>query len=751
MVGRVLPLCAEQRFVRLTLMLAAAVSLAAGIANSTLIFDDPFLYEAFGNGVAQDGVLRTAIVLLLNLDLHAGVPEYRSYGLSKLLHFGLWFAFGTKTWLYSAFIALAQALTALAIFVGLRRAHLNRMQALLAALLWMLSPFAATSCFHHYSYLILPVQITVALALWLSASQRRAAPLTWLQAAGIGLGGVALALTGESHLVLAACLLGWVTWASAPLHGRTGAWTRYMLVMGCAAVALGMHRLAWGAFDGGGGVRRFEFANPGVAVGGDRAWGYALSTFHGARVQVQQILEFSGFSLLVFLFVAGLLTVWLRWRAGRDRTMPIAADAEPSRRLLCAVLGSVVLASLSVSWLHHVFFSPVGAVLPRRYAYVPYTLMAMSLAILLFSSGLRSSSANRAGAVFVSAVVGLWCALQFICLPSVRYQDRAVWREVVTATAGKPGPVLLFVNAWDFQKPTGYNAPGLRGTHFPPLFESPFMRHWWQSQYARVVLGVAAAGNAVVADPGGRPVLAGQVSGVHFLPTRPVVADAASIVAVVALGQGAPDWRHGPPKVRTFAAWDDFRSSAAFLQSRIEVGWLALLNGVFNGSGAAVVVDAGRRADSARADVLPDKRFGEAPPSAAWAVDVRDYGMESGDDSVYLPNGRSGEPLAYLTSNRHGNFTYRIDFAEPVSRLVSLDFLDVWSKREGARVMHVQVELDGRWYDLGDLDTYAIAGNVPFALRIPIHGVQSMRLRLEKAAASEDVPFLNGIRLQPLP
>lgn len=739
---------AEPRHVRWALALAALVSLVAAAANATLIFDDPFLYEAFANGVAQYGVLRTAFELLLNLDLHAGVPEYRSYGLSKVLHFGLWFIFGANAWLYSAFIALTQALTAVVIYAGLLRARLDSTQSLLAALTWMLSPFAVTTCFHHYSYLILPTQVTVVLAWLLYRSVRRAQPL--LQAMGFVAGGVALALTGESHLVLAGCLLGLVAWAAAPREGLLQACARYALVMGSTVVTLVVHRMAWIALGPENVTGRFVFSNPGLREVLGRTGDFALSVSNGALVQIEKVLGYSHWSWMVFLVGGGLgalLYVQLR------RAAPVVlGPSEIHGRYRLLVVGALlVLASLAVSWTRQAFFSVVGPVLPRRYGYMPYTVLAMAIVVILSSPSFRRRATAWMAPTFVAGMLGLWCALQIVCLPTVRYQDRIVWRDIEAATAGKRHPVLLFVNAWNAQRPLGYDAPGLRGTHFPPIFESPFMRYWWQAQYARVGLGMAGTGNALMYERDGGVTLSGQVGGVHFLPTLPVVADAASVVAVVETGHEVPEWRDGLQAVKVIASWADFRSTAAYLQTRIDVGWSAFLHEIFNLPAAPFMVDAGQRNNSARPDVWPDKRFGEPLGAGARAAGVLDYGLESGDDDLYLPGGKSGEPLAYLTSNRHGNFTYRIDFAEPASHVLSLDFMDGWSQRPGARVMHIQVELDGRWYDLGDLDTYAVGGNAPFALRIPAHGVRTVRLRFEKSAASQDIPLLNGIRLQPLP
>ena len=49
----------------------------------------------------------------------------------------------------------------------LRNLRVDRIQSAAVALVWIISPFAFTSCFHHFSYLILPCQLTVIGALLL--------------------------------------------------------------------------------------------------------------------------------------------------------------------------------------------------------------------------------------------------------------------------------------------------------------------------------------------------------------------------------------------------------------------------------------------------------------------------------------------------------------------------------------------------------------------------------------------------------
>jgi hypothetical protein len=113
--------------------------------NSVLTFDDLWFVEHFAVLLDREGPWQTLLTLWLSLDL--GGMEYRLYGLSKIIHFGLWLLFGTHAWAYAVVIAASQLATGCGIYIVLRRMTFDKTQCAVAAAIWVLSPFAVTSCF----------------------------------------------------------------------------------------------------------------------------------------------------------------------------------------------------------------------------------------------------------------------------------------------------------------------------------------------------------------------------------------------------------------------------------------------------------------------------------------------------------------------------------------------------------------------------------------------------------------------------
>lgn len=718
--------------------------------NSTLIFDDPFLYEHFEKSLSELGGLSTLGLIFFNLDLHVGVPEYRTYGLSKVIHFLLWLIFDDRAWMYSALIGLLQTGSALLLYRLLVRASQNHLQALLISIVWILSPFLVTTCFHHYSYLIFPVQITLAIAFVLQGLILENHRLRWSSKAGLALAGASVALTGELHFVLSAVMLVLVVHSTPSALKRMERWAYLLWLSVPAVLVLLVHHSVWTSWGGVAEVQRFNYSSPSFIDLVDRSVDYFSSIPRGASAQVGHILNYSRASLWTFLFLAILGSVLFakmgkKLEFGGDRE---AAGVVRTERIF---LASVVLfaASLAVVWIRAVFFSPVGEVLPRRYGYVPYTLFFMALVALLTATPVRKRVGEVPAFVVAGFVVALWGALQFVCLPQVRSQDSGVWDQLRSASMGKKNPHVLFVNALNAQRPTGFDSPGIRGAAFPPIFESPFMRNGWQVQYARKALGFVAAGDSFeLGRRGSESVsLSGQLNGIHFQQAPPATASEESIVVVMDSGVAPPDWKDSLQRVRVIKSWAEFKGTPAYTRVRIETGWGGLLAGIFNDDLSEVALDLGQRAPSRIQGVMPDKKYGEHV--VAHPV-IADYGLESGDDGVYAPNGKSGAPLSYLTTNRHGVFTYRIDFENADQKDLSIDFLDWWADRSGGRVINLQVAFDDQWVDLGSFDTFEIAKREPFSLKLPVNGARTVRIRFLKDPSSKDIPFVNGIRIKAL-
>lgn len=735
------------------LVLFTLLSMLAGGFNSTLIFDDPFLYEHFAVELSRWGLFHTLGVLLFNFDLYVGVPEYRTYGLSKVLHFLLWLVFDHRTWLYSVLIGATQGATAYLLYCAALRMGGGRLQALLIGVVWVFSPFLVTTCFHHYSYLILPAQLTVALAYYLQGRLLNNVALTPATGASLLGVGAILALTGELHFVLLGVLLVFTAHFTPSSLSRRARFAYLVPIAVALPLVVATHRAIWNAFSPAASVQRFNYSPPDVVGFFARSFDFISSITPGAAIQVKQVLALSSLASIAFVLFL-ILFSYLLWKFARQ--ISAARDANEGRASLpttregarwALILFGLFLASLAVVWMHTVFFSKAGEVLPRRYGYVPYTLFLVVLVGWLAHPRMQRRIGVWPAILVAATVVSVWAVLQLVCLPEVRSQDSRVWGKIREAMTGKQTPHVLFISALNGSRPTGFDSPGLRGTSFPPIFESSFMRNGWQVEYARVALGAVGGGDIFQLVGEDQVSLSGGLSGIHFVPAPPSTVPASSVVVVMDDGYEPLDWRDALDRLKVFGSWGEFSNTAGFLQARTEVGWKSLLSGIFNENASEVAIDLGQREGSLGPGVLRDKRYAE---QADGNEIVAGYGLESGDDSVYSPNGQAGIPLSYLTTNRHGAFTYRIDFKDAGPKLISIDFMDWWADKPKARVMVLQVALGDRWIDVGRFDTYVIGKGGPVAIKFPVNGVETVRIRLTKDSSSNDIPFANGIRVKKL-
>lgn len=731
--------------------IAGLLATLFGVLNSTLIFDDPFLYEHFGKILADLGFIKSLGVLFLNLDLHVGVPEYRTYGLSKVLHFFLWLIFDANAWMYSAFIGLSQVATALLFYSMCRRWNVGALQSLLLALVWLLSPFAVTTCFHHYSYLILPVQITLVTVFFIQRWMESGKGGLWPSVPFLILAGICIGLTGELHLFFAVVVLGLVFHKSGSVMNFKQRLNAFALIVGSMFMGIAVHRAIWSLLGASVDVQRFNYSVPTFSRLLKNSSDYVFSLPKGAGVQLEQIIGYSPLSATVFVLVTAGMCVLLHfiWKRGWGVQSERENGASGNRlvTLSSGMLLLLVASAFGVVWIHAISLGQVGEVLSRRYGYVPYTLACMALVCFLFDLRIRMRLGVLPALFFVSAVAGLWAALQLVCLPQVRSQDELLWGKIQQAIRGKSNPHVLFANSSSSPRPTGFDSPGIRSTKFPPLFESPFVRYGWQGQYLKVALGVKGTGDQF--EPGGNStvVLNGQLESIHFLASGAITVPEESLVVVMDRRHVIPAWRDGMDDVEVLSSWAEFKSTPAYLRIKIEAGWGGFISGVFNDPREEVAIDLGQKALTQVPGLLPDKAF-DAPVISKSIV--LNYGLESGDDSVYSPNGNSGAPLSYFSTNRHGTFTYRIEFLDTKPKLVSIDFMDVWAGSPGHRVLALQVALGEKWVDLGVIDTFGVAGREPFSLKIPVADVSSIRIRFKADPSSKDIPFANGIRVKAL-
>ncbi|MBM3856556.1 MAG: hypothetical protein FJ390_01165 [Verrucomicrobia bacterium] len=465
--------------------------------NAGLFHDDLFLVEYLPKLFHNNhlGGLKT---IFFSLDLPG---EYRLYGLSRTIHLLLALSIGTQAIYYGIFIGISQLITGWAIYRLLRGFLIDYFQALIIAFIWIFSPFSVTFCFHHYSYLILPFQLTVVAALvlqqLLSECARRTSYSLWLQRLVLISLGCCIAWTGEAHLPLSIFILG-LTALLAPSKKSFGQRTTELAII-LAPIIIGviLHRVTWIVLlpKASRQQARYHFSLPNIQTLPTNLKIFFVSLCLGIKDQIIPIIIFVGnkvnlglMSCMIFLAIA--IAYFFKnssFLSVEELDHKQLVFLVPLLFLLACVVSFLIITILSIG------AGQISMVFPRRYGYIPYTLLGMLLASFFAEPRVRQCVGLFPSIFFSLTVFGLWLELQLICLPAIRKEDQKMWNHISTASVGMVEPSILFINAYNspyvpnFQ--IGYGTPVLRGLDFPQIFESSLSYYWPASQYARFILG----------------------------------------------------------------------------------------------------------------------------------------------------------------------------------------------------------------------------------------------------------------------
>lgn len=463
------------------------MTLVAAINNATIIYDDLYLLEIFNDLSKTRGVLHTIYYLFFNIDL--GHSEFRLYGISRVLHFILWIFFGNNAIGYTIFIAWTQVLTGYFISRIIARLGYSDLQALYIGLIWALSPFSATSCFHHYSYLILPWQIAIFNAFLIVNPEY----ISRWRIVLFCILGSAIALTGESHLAgtsIFIFMIAITSTSSIKLSNRLLQF--YTTFFSTIATIIIYKYVRSPLLASSTQPHRYLFSAPSFEEFCVRSSVFMESIVAGVTAQISPLLSIAGGWAFISFIGALCLIPFIKIKN---------SSTQGAKNLQLPIfLALIFISSLSVIWMLSVFTGQVSAVLPRRYGYIPYTIgIAMVVAFLI-----EPYIYKRVTAVSIAAIIiplWLWITLQGLALPMIRKEDNHVWQSLKNAIADKKAPSVLFVNAWlNYEEPTFVltaGTPGLRGVT-PEIFESALSGYWWQSQYATLLTGAKFAAGRVV-------------------------------------------------------------------------------------------------------------------------------------------------------------------------------------------------------------------------------------------------------------
>jgi len=518
---------------RLAMVPLAVIYVAFAALNATFTLDDPGQIDHFASYLKDAGWLSSLKVLLLGLDLNG---EYRLYGLSRIFHLALWTLFGKHAAPYVATIAVLQLATGYGIYLLLGRMRFDTTQAGVVALMWVLSPFAATSCFHHYSYLILPYSLAVACTLVMQQLHDGApTPASYFFLTVLG---TMMAWFGEAHLIASLVLMAFVSLGTPSQRSRRQRFVDVSVPIAAITGAILIHRWAWINLavvqqtpD------RFRLSPPTGDLALEQVNALVHALVPGLAAQLHPLVAMAG---IWILSVAALITATVVV-AGRRQKVQGATTAGGRAGVL--PLGLLILLTASLAIYGGIWVLTPGNhgdVLNRRYGFMPNTIFLMLIASFFAEPWLRRIF-KAAPAVICSIVIGFWFALEAICLPSIRAQDRTIADAIRDSSRKVADPTLVFMNAWSHPDdptylPTG-GTPGIRGDKWPEIFETPFSFYWVEASYADVILGLHKVSYAAQIKDDGAFIQ------VFNWPKVPVMIPTESLILVLNGSSVVPWWK----------------------------------------------------------------------------------------------------------------------------------------------------------------------------------------------------------------
>jgi hypothetical protein len=716
--------------------------IVAYLVNALVVYDDLYIPAHYTELVEERGRLVAAWTLFTGGDL---LREYRTYGLSRLLQFSLWNVVGAKSHVYPFFIAASQLVTSFGLLAVLRRARVPEAAALLVAVVWLISPFSVMWTFHHYSYLILPFQLLI---LTLFTFQRlHVIRRRYLVAAMLGLG---CALTGEMQLpaVFSAFVLLLAFARDRETRRAAG------LALSVFLLSLVLHRLHWSLFIRDDQLpQRFAFQLADLQSG--KLAGAVMSASGSIYVSFErQIVEMLNSGMLAGLCFALVSMACFLVCVARSETF-----RAPFGRVEWKLAGVLFLVgALSISLYVAIAVSSGASVfvMPRRYGYVPLTLMAVA-AVLAFSEVMNLLSWPDFGNRRVGYAIGFGCfamlsaQLQIERLPAERRLDERVTSEVLKARGAPqegqaPTKTALFFvgNESKYRDGIGDGSTiGPKTARFEQreLSESPWGIYWTAMPHVVDYLGFKYTAMTAHCAPG--PVEAAgptlRCDSKWAYPIRTTTVETKDVVVVANLGLE----RFDPlgEKIKVFDSYEAFVPHD--FGRRIERDALAVATAFPD----EFIVDLGqKRADPAQiGTVFADKSFAE--PLATPGSWVRNYGLKTGGDGVYShPDIR--KDLASFQTNRNSAFSYAFEFQNAGDVEIGLDFWEQWGRKPGERLFNLDVAWNGGdWANVGMIDMAAINGDRPFSIILNKKAAASFEFRLTPVEGTKDVAVIQNIRM----
>ena len=103
----------------------------------------------------------------MNADVLADSGDFRTYGLSRMLHVIIMLLGNNSPAVYQFIIGFTHVLSGYLIYILLKELGFEEGISCCSGLLWAMSPFARVQTFHHWSYLMLPLYLLLLFFLYI--------------------------------------------------------------------------------------------------------------------------------------------------------------------------------------------------------------------------------------------------------------------------------------------------------------------------------------------------------------------------------------------------------------------------------------------------------------------------------------------------------------------------------------------------------------------------------------------------------
>lgn len=147
-----------------------------GACQATLLNNDDVAYmqnfinekmKFSGGGVERTACLKAILSTGMNADVLADSGDFRTYGLSRMLHVIIMLLGNNSPAVYQFIIGFTHVLSGYLIYILLKELGFEEGISCCSGLLWAMSPFARVQTFHHWSYLMLPLYLLLLFFLYI--------------------------------------------------------------------------------------------------------------------------------------------------------------------------------------------------------------------------------------------------------------------------------------------------------------------------------------------------------------------------------------------------------------------------------------------------------------------------------------------------------------------------------------------------------------------------------------------------------